>query len=93
MAYEHKPGSFTLFKNDKGGNDKRPDYRGDGADLDGMPIEVAAWIKKSEKGAYMSCTFKPKEVKAPYGESKSGHVDDEDVPFAPIYRGIKWNAY
>ena len=88
MPYEHKPGSFTLFKNDKGGNDKRPDYRGDGADLDGMPIEVAAWIKKSEKGTYMSCTFKHKEQRA-----SSGGSPDDDVPFAPVSRGIKGHAY
>ena len=32
MAYEHKPGSFSLFKNDKGDNEKRPDYTGEGMD-------------------------------------------------------------
>ncbi len=30
MAYEQKPGDFTLFKNDKEGNEKRPDYTGNG---------------------------------------------------------------
>ena len=38
MAFEPKPGQFSLFKNDKGDNDARPDYTGDGADLDGNQI-------------------------------------------------------
>lgn len=60
MAYEHKPGSFSLFKNDKGDNDKRPDYRGTGKDLDGNAIEIAGWIKQGEKGKFMACLFKRK---------------------------------
>lgn len=57
MAYEQKPGQFALFKNDKQGNDKRPDYRGDGLDLDGNKIRVSAWIKQGSKGKFMSCNF------------------------------------
>ena len=82
MAYEQKPGQFVLFKNDKAGNDKRPDYRGDGLDLNGNPIEVAAWIKEGKKGKFMSCTIKPKEAKG--AEKKpAGRFDDmeSDVPF------------
>ncbi len=30
MAYIPKPGSFTLFKNQKKETDNHPDYRGDG---------------------------------------------------------------
>lgn len=65
MPFEHKPGSFSLFKNDKGGNDKRPDYSGEGKDLAGNPIEVAAWLRESGRGKFMSCVFKPKGAKAP----------------------------
>lgn len=80
MAFEHKPGSFTLFKNDKGDNEKRPDYRGEGLDLNGKTIEVAAWIKEGKKGKFMSCTIKP------HGDLPAkGTVDavktDSDVPF------------
>jgi len=82
MAYEQKPGQFVLFKNDKAGNDKRPDYRGDGLDLNGNPIEVAAWIKEGKKGKFMSCTIKPKEAKGTE-KKPSGRFDDmeSDVPF------------
>jgi len=89
MAYEQKPGQFVLFKNDKGDNDKRPDYRGDGLDLNGNPIEVAAWIKEGKKGKFMSCTIKTKahdhKYQPPAGADKkpAGKFDDmaDDVPF------------
>ena len=63
MSYEHKPGSFSLFKNDKKGNEKAPDYRGPGKGLDGSEIEVAAWLKDGAKGKFMSCSFKVKDRK------------------------------
>jgi hypothetical protein len=79
MAYEPKAGQFSLFKNDKGDNENRPDYRGDGLDLNGRPIEVAAWLKQGKKGKFLSCNLKLK------GESqkKPGKFDDmeDDVPF------------
>ena len=65
MGYEHINGSFSLFKNDKGGNDKRPDYRGEGKDLAGNPIEVAAWMRRGTQGTeFLSCTIKAKSVAA-----------------------------
>lgn len=86
MAYEHKPGSFSLFKNDKGDNDKRPDYRGDGLDLNGNPIEVAAWIKEGKKGKFMSCTIKlqGESTKNQLGTVSRGGKVDSDVPFSPL---------
>ena len=60
MAYQPKPGSFSLFKNDKGDNANRPDYTGDGLDLDGKPIRVSAWIKQGKNGKFMSCNIQYK---------------------------------
>lgn len=80
MAYEQKPGSFVLFKNDKGDNDKRPDYRGDGLDLAGKPVEVACWIRQGKKGKFLSCTLKAKDTPP---RKNGGHFDDmkDEVPF------------
>ena len=61
MAFEHKPGSFSLFKNDRKTADNQPDYKGPGKDLQGNEIEVAAWLKDGGKGKFMSCSFKVKE--------------------------------
>ena len=68
MTYEHKPGSFTLFKNDKDGNEKRPDYTGEGMDLEGRLIRVSAWIKQGKNGKFMSCNIQKKSA-----EQDSGH--------------------
>ena len=77
MAYENKPGEFALFKNEKEGNDKRPDYKGDGLDLQGNAVEVACWIKEGKKGKFMSCRFKVKEG----GKRGAKPEIDPDIPF------------
>ena len=84
MAYEQKPGDFTLFKNDKDGNEKRPDYTGNGLDLEGKKIKVSAWIKKGAKGKFMSCRFQEmtRGENAPQKEAqKAPPADDSDLPF------------
>lgn len=83
MAYTPKPGSFSLFKNDRKEQDNHPDYKGDGADLDGNAVWVSAWIKRSDKGTFMSCSFKLKEEKPvakPQLSTAERFVDD-DIPF------------
>ena len=85
--FVHKPGSFSLFRNDKGDNPKRPDYTGEGMDLDGNAIEVAAWIKEGNKGKFMSASFKRKDARkeTPKAEVKTDRgasgFDDLDTPF------------
>jgi hypothetical protein len=89
MAYEHRPGSFSLFKNDKKGNDKAPDYSGIGMDMDGQMIRVAAWLKEGASGKFMSCKIEPQQKKedAPKPATKpaaqtTGFDDmDDDIPF------------
>ncbi len=61
MAYEPKPGSFSLFKNDRKEKDTHPDYKGDGLDLDGNAVWVSAWLKKGAKGTFLSCSIQPKQ--------------------------------
>ena len=79
MAYEPKPGSFSLFKNDKAGVETRPDYTGDGMALDGTLIRISAWLKDGAKGKYMSCNIQPKEAKQE--RSSQGGDSDSDIPF------------
>ena len=49
MAYEHKPGTGTLFANDKKGNDKAPDVKGE-FNLDGKIYKIAGWCKTLPSG-------------------------------------------
>ena len=85
MAYEQKPGDFTLFKNDKDGNEKRPDYTGSGLALDGTRIKVSAWIKQGKSGKFMSCRIQEmtKGEAKPAAERPKGRFDDmkDDIPF------------
>lgn len=84
MAYEPKPGSFSLFKNDKGDNANRPDYTGDGLDMVGNPIRVSAWIKEGKKGKFMSCKIQLKERDTSRREpARREPVDepDSEIPF------------
>lgn len=89
MAFVHKPGSFSLFKNDKGENASRPDYRGEGKDLAGNEIEVACWLKDGGKGKFMSCSIKmkgdrqqaqPKPTTQPTQERPARPASDKRLP-------------
>ena len=97
MAYAPKDGSGALFKNDKGDNPARPDYRGD-IMIEGVQYELSAWIKpiaSNPEKRFMSLSAKPKQAaqkpaqrpsqdaaKARQLPSKgSGFEDLEDCPF------------
>ena len=87
MAYEPKPGSFSLFKNDKEGNEMRPDYTGNGLDLEGNPVRVSAWIKEGAKGKFMSCKMEvprsvpEKKQSKPATQGFIAAIDEDDLPF------------
>lgn len=84
----------VLFKNDKQGNEKRPDYRGS-AVINNVDLNISAWIKVSQKSGdkYMSLKFEPKgegrlartgepqrqPTKKP--EITADNWDDLDTPF------------
>ena len=89
MAYEIRPNSGSLFKNDKGENPARPDYRGD-IMLGGVLYEISGWIKPktsnpSEK--FLSLAGKPKEQQQaqPAARAKPAPAAapefDDDMPF------------
>lgn len=44
-----KDNTFVLFKNDKGENEKAPDFKGK-ITIAGKEYDLAAWAKESEKG-------------------------------------------
>lgn len=63
MSYQPKDGSGAMFKNDKGDNPARPDYRGD-LMVGGVVYELSAWIKPLASDAskkFMSINAKPKQ--------------------------------
>jgi len=75
MAYEPKEGSGALFKNDKGDNAARPDYRGD-LMVGGVLYEVAGWIKPLPNNAekrFMSLSAKVKEQRQEQPAKRPSH--------------------
>jgi uncharacterized protein (DUF736 family) len=96
MAYEMKPNTGSLFKNDKKETDSHPDYKGS-ALIDGLgECWLDAWINTANNGSkYMSVKIKPKEARQQQGYVGSYNGDpatnasggmsqadlDDDVPF------------
>jgi len=70
MSYDNT-NSGLLAKNDKQGNESRPDYRGS-INVDGREYWLSAWIKQGRDGTklagqkYMSLSVKPKDEQAAY---------------------------
>jgi uncharacterized protein (DUF736 family) len=57
MSKYDNSNTAVLFKNDKKGNEKAPDYKGKG-EVNGKEVELAAWARKSEKGdTFLSIKF------------------------------------
>jgi hypothetical protein len=83
MAYEAKPGTFSLFKNQNKQKDTHPDYSGDGKDFDGNEIYVSAWLKDGKNGKFMSCSFKLKDAKPAAKQAPAMSHDDlaDTIPF------------
>lgn len=86
MAYEQKPNTGSLFKNDRKESDTHADYRGS-ALIDGVDHWLDAWINESSSGVkYMSLKFKPKDqaggsTQRPRSQPASAIDLDDDVPF------------
>jgi uncharacterized protein (DUF736 family) len=85
--FELKDLTGNLFKNDKKGNEKAPDYRGE-CSVAGEKLSIAAWLKTSAKGTkYMSLSFSPPFEKSnqPTATRQAARdsMDDlsDDVPF------------
>jgi len=91
MAYQPKEGSGALFKNDKGDNPARPDYRGD-VMVGGVVYELSAWIKPLAGDAskkFMSLSAKPKQQQGQQGSAgrppPPRRRDDFDDPDGPPF--------
>jgi uncharacterized protein (DUF736 family) len=64
VSYQQKDGTGALFKNDKDGNEKRPDYKGT-ITINGEELDIAGWLRESKNGTkYMSLMAKPKQERA-----------------------------
>ena len=78
MAYEQKPNSGVLFKNDRKTATNHPDYQGTWKDANGKEWNFAAWVKDGKKGKFMSLSASELKPKT----QKQGSTPTEDgLPF------------
>ncbi len=82
MEYDNT-NSGALFRNDKKGNDKAPDYKGN-LNVDGKEKQIAAWLKTSAKGVkYMSLSVsEPYQAQGDAVQQSATAIEiEEDIPF------------
>jgi len=75
--------TWVLFKNDKGDNEKRPDYTGTKVDANGVEHRIAGWIRESKTGSkFISGTRQLKED-APQASAPAQNIAEleSDFPF------------
>ena len=80
MAQYDNTNTFTLNKNDKGDNPKRPDYRGK-LNLDGIEFTLSGWVREGANGKFISGAVAMVEAKTEERSKPAVEGADEDVPF------------
>jgi uncharacterized protein (DUF736 family) len=82
MSYEQRENTGALFRNDKKQPGERtPDYRGD-AMVNGVKVEIAAWIKESASGKkFMSLKFQEPRERDAAPKAAPAPIPEADFPF------------
>ena len=85
MAYEQKPDSGSLWRNEYKEKDTQPTHTGT-AKIDGVDYKLAAWVnttKSEPPKKYFSIKFEKKEAApAPAAAPLPGDGEfDDDIPF------------
>jgi hypothetical protein len=71
MAQKQKELAGILFRNDKGDNPSRPDYRGS-ATVQDTVYKLSAWIKNGTKGPFLSVSFtEDEDAENPSGDAQA----------------------
>jgi len=83
-----KPNTGVAFKNDKKGNDKAPEYKGE-IDVNGELKQIALWVSKSQKGvSYFSIKisepYTPQAQQPQSDQSGLPESDDLSEPNLPF---------
>lgn len=81
--------SGVLFRNDKEGNDKRPDHKGK-LNVEGKEYEIAAWERIPSKGGNPFLSIKISEPRKPEGNGyqkfkQQGEKLKETKPVDQVY--------
>lgn len=82
MSNYDNTNSGVLFKNDKKGNEKAPDYKGK-VNHAGKDLEIAGWIREGKNGKFISIKLsEPMKKEKPFDNKPKTVFDNEtDLPF------------
>ena len=74
--------SGILFKNDKRGNEKAPDFTGK-LDVGGIEYRLAAWIKEGARGKFITLKVSDLETKPDVPPAAKPLADElgDSIPF------------
>lgn len=72
--FKHKDNQGSIFKNDKKGNEKAPDYKGT-INVAGKDFSISLWVKESAKGKFFSAS-----IQEPYRATGIGTVKVKQEP-------------
>ena len=79
----------ALFRNDKQGNEKRPDYKGK-LNVGGVDYRISGWLKTSKDGQTKFLSLQaelPEEAPKPAPKAKpvADPAFDDEIPFSFAY--------
>lgn len=86
MSFVPKDGSGSLFKNDKQGNENRPDWSGN-AMYEGKMVKIAGWEKPNKKTGeiYISLKMEAPGVATAHDKAKADgyqpQPEDQEIKF------------
>jgi len=82
MSNYDNTNSGVLFKNDKKGNEKAPDYKGK-VNVNGKELEIAGWVREGKSGKFISIKISEPMKKDNVFDNKPKTVFDNstDLPF------------
>ena len=81
MAEYDNTNRGIIFKNDKKGNEKAPEYTGKG-NFKGTDFEISLWVKKDKNGkSYFSVSFKEPYKKEQPKDDFPAQSDPGDLPY------------
>ena len=75
MSNYDNTNSGVLFKNDKKGNEKAPDWKGK-INIDGKEKEMAGWIREGKSGQFLSLKVSEPRQKDNVFDNKPKNVFD-----------------
>lgn len=76
-GFEMRNGQGSIFKNDKKGNEKAPDYSGK-AMIHDKEVKIALWVKEGAKGKFFSVKIEDANTQQSGGGNRAKPAVDED---------------